>query len=123
MAYGFEEELRNYGSEDSYFASHQKHIKEYRDLVVKAFLDAGMDLTIADGGSCMLVDWSPLKNKLPEEIRSGKDFAKWFVKNVGILGLPATSYYTDEHRYMGENYLRFCFNKVGLFIKIFFLTI
>ncbi|XP_058796468.1 kynurenine aminotransferase-like [Phymastichus coffea] len=110
LAYGFEEEIRNYGLPTSYFVSHREQVKVNRDLVVKAFLDAGMNLTIADGGSCMLVDWSPLKTRLPN-VHGATDFAKWLVANIGILGLPATSYYSEKHQSMGEDYLRFCYNK------------
>lgn len=38
-------------------------------------------------------------------------FTKWMIKNVGIQGIPPTVFYSDEHKNLAENYVRYCFFK------------
>lgn len=39
-------------------------------------------------------------------------FTKWMAKNVGVLAIPPSVFYSEENKSLGENYARFCFIKV-----------
>ena len=39
-------------------------------------------------------------------------FAKWLSKNKGLQGIPPTAFFSEPHKNIGENYIRFCFIKV-----------
>lgn len=57
-----------------------------------------------------------LENKidLSSENDKYKDFrfVKWLSKNIKLQGIPFSAFYTENHKHMAENYLRFCFFKV-----------
>ena len=40
-------------------------------------------------------------------------FAKWLSKNRKLQGIPPSAFFSQEHKYIGENYIRFCFIKVS----------
>lgn len=44
-----------------------------------------------------------------------KDYrmAKWMAKNVGLLGIPPTAFYS-AHKELAEKYIRYCFIKVRI---------
>lgn len=59
---------------------------------------------------------------LKSETDTYKDykFTKWMTKNVGLQGIPPTAFYGEEHKHLGENFVRYCFIKVlGLEINIY----
>jgi len=33
-------------------------------------------------------------------------------KNVGLQGIPPTAFYSEKHKHLGENFVRYCFIKV-----------
>ncbi|XP_058796469.1 kynurenine aminotransferase-like [Phymastichus coffea] len=110
LAFAFEEEIRHFGSAHSYFATHREHVRRLRDMLVEAFADVGLKPVVASGGFCMLVDWTPIKSRVPR-LAGSMDFAMWFIKHIGVLGLPATSYFGEEHKSIGQDYARFCYHK------------
>ncbi|XP_058796471.1 kynurenine aminotransferase-like [Phymastichus coffea] len=111
VASAFEDEIRDFGSPDSYFVSHRRHVQWQRNFLTKAFADVGMRPVVSDGGYCMLVDWTPLRRRFGGKVNGAMDFVKWMIRNVGVLGLPMSSYYGDAHKHMGENFARYCFHK------------
>lgn len=54
------------------------------------------------------------KVKLEEEKDPYRDyrFTKWMTKNVGLQGIPPSAVYSDPHKKLGENFVRYCFIKV-----------
>lgn len=47
------------------------------------------------------------------ESDSQKDyrFTKWMAKNVGILGIPPSAFFSDSHKKLMETFVRYCFVK------------
>jgi kynurenine--oxoglutarate transaminase/cysteine-S-conjugate beta-lyase/glutamine--phenylpyruvate transaminase len=39
-------------------------------------------------------------------------FAKWLSKNRKLQGIPPSAFFSQPHKHIGENYIRFCFIKV-----------
>ena len=39
-------------------------------------------------------------------------FVKFLIKEKGLATIPTTAFYSDEHKNIGENFIRFCFFKV-----------
>ena len=125
MAIIFEEEFARFGQPDSYFVSLANQLLPKRDFIVKFLTDFGMLPTIPEGGYVVLANWTTLENKIKfEENGDNKDyqFTKWMIKNVGILGIPSSAFYSKEHKHLNEDHVRFCFAKVKCYysIKIFF---
>lgn len=38
-----------------------------------------------------------------------KRFTKWMIKNVGLLGIPPSVFFSDDHKTIMENFVRYCF--------------
>ncbi|XP_033229359.1 kynurenine--oxoglutarate transaminase 3 isoform X2 [Belonocnema kinseyi] len=115
VAIGFEEESARFGQPDCYFVSLAKELLPKRDYMAKFLTDVGMSPTIPEGGYFMMANWSGLENKvkLEEEQDANKDyrFTKWMTKNVGVQGIPPSAFYSEEHKHLGEDNVRYCFIK------------
>lgn len=113
---GFEEEMEIFGQENCYFVSLAKELMPKRDYMAKFLTEVGMSPTVPEGGYFMVANWSALANKvnLSEEKDSYKDykFTKWMTKNIGVQGIPPSAFYSDEHKHLGEDNVRYCFGKV-----------
>lgn len=38
-------------------------------------------------------------------------FVKWMAKKWKLLGIPPSAFYSEQHKPLGEDYIRFCFYK------------
>ncbi|XP_076302425.1 kynurenine aminotransferase-like [Lasioglossum baleicum] len=115
VAIGFEQELERFGKPDCYFVSLARELLPKRDYMAKFLSDVGMIPTIPEGGYFMIANWTALKDKVSFEGETDgyKDycFTKWMTKNVGVQGIPPSTFYSSEHKYLGEDNVRYCFIK------------
>lgn len=114
-AIAFEKEMNRLGQEDCYFISIAKELEAKRDFMAKFLVEVGMKPTIPDGGYFMLADWRPLEHKVDLNSESDKyrdyRFTKWMTKNVGVQGIPNSTFYSKGNKSLGENFVRYCFFK------------
>nr|BBA45757.1 kynurenine oxoglutarate transaminase [Pachyrhynchus infernalis] len=114
-ARAFEKELERLGSDESYFVSISKELEPKRAFVAKFLQEAGFKPIIPEGGYFMMADWTPLESlvDLNAETDKYKDyrFTKWMTKNIGLQGIPPSVFYSEEHKSLGENFVRYCFIK------------
>lgn len=115
VARSFEIELSRYNTPDCYFKSLARELLDKRDFLVKALRDNGFNPTVPDGGYFIVADWTKLENKLdlssePDKYKDYR-FTKKFAKEAGILTIPPTAFYSEQHKHLGENFARFCFIK------------
>ncbi|XP_054273639.1 kynurenine aminotransferase [Macrosteles quadrilineatus] len=115
IARGFEVELERLGTPECYFESLARELESKRDYMAKFLTDVGMVPTIPEGGYFMLADWTALGKKvdLSSESDKWKDykFTKWMSKNVKLQGIPPSAFYSEPHKPLGENFVRYCFIK------------
>lgn len=115
-AIAFETELARLNSDECYFNSISRELEPKRDFTAKFLIDAGFKPIIPEGGYFMIADWSALESQvdLKSESDTYKDykFTKWMTKNVGLQGIPPTAFYSEKHKHLGENFVRYCFIKV-----------
>ena len=123
VAIGFEEEFAKLGQPDCYFHSLAKELLPKRDYMAKFLTQIGMSPTIPEGGYFMVANWKALEKyvRLDEETDEYKDyrFTKWMTKNVGVQGIPPSAFYSEDHKHLGEDNVRYCFIKVSKRSKIF----
>ncbi|XP_073836333.1 kynurenine aminotransferase isoform X1 [Musca autumnalis] len=115
VARGFELEMTRLDSPECFFKSLPRELQVKRDFMAKFLQDAGMKPTIPEGGYFMLADWTNLEKKIninsePDKYRDYK-FTKWMTKNMGLQGIPPSAFYSDEHKHLGEDFVRYCFIK------------
>lgn len=115
IAVGFETELKRLKSPDCYFNSISVELKTKRDYMARFLEEVGMTPTIPQGGYFMIAKWSPLASKvdLSKETDARMDyrFTKWMTKTIGLQGIPPSAFYSEPNKYLGEEFVRYCFFK------------
>ncbi|XP_026323345.1 kynurenine--oxoglutarate transaminase 3 [Hyposmocoma kahamanoa] len=115
LAQAFEIELTRQDTPDSIFTVTSRELQPKRDFLVKALRENGFNPTVPEGGYFVVADWTKLKNKIDLSTEADKyadyKFTKKFAKETGVLTIPPTAFYSQEHKSLGENYARFCFIK------------
>ncbi|KAI4459771.1 Pyridoxal phosphate-dependent transferase [Holotrichia oblita] len=115
IALGFEKEFPRLGQNDCYFVSLPKELEPKRKYMADFLREVGMNPTVPEGGYFMVADWTPLASKV--DLNSEKDqykdyrFTKWMTKNVGLQGIPVSAFYSDAHKHIAEDFVRYCFIK------------
>lgn len=76
-------------------------------------LDAGLKPVVPEGGYFLLADISKIAKNFNTDENECKDskFVKYLIKEKGLATIPTTAFYSQEHKYIGENFIRFCFFK------------
>ncbi|XP_065172676.1 kynurenine aminotransferase-like isoform X1 [Atheta coriaria] len=116
IALGFEKEIDRMDNdpENCFFYTIVDELTPKRDFMCKFLAESGMKPVCPEGGYFILADWSPIESQmdLSTEKDKFKDYrmAKWMAKNVGLLGIPPTAFYS-AHKELAEKYIRYCFIK------------
>jgi aminotransferase len=80
---------------DSYFAGLQALYAGKRDLFLNCLRQTGLAFTEPQGAYYVMVDISPLG------FARDMDAAEWFVREVGVAGVPGSSFFREpEHRFI-----------------------
>ncbi|XP_055530039.1 kynurenine aminotransferase [Wyeomyia smithii] len=115
IAVGFEKELQRLSSPECYFNSISGELQSKRDYMAQFLAEVGMNPTLPQGGYFMVADWSSLAPKLDlsseSDTRKDYRFTKWMTKKVGLQGIPPSAFYSEPNKYLGENFVRYCFFK------------
>jgi len=115
LARAFEIELSRLGQPSSYFVQLSQKLREKRDNLAAGLKELGLEPIIPEGGYFLLVDWTSLESKL--DLTGEKDeekdykFVKWLSKTRGLQVIPPSTFYSKEHKHIGEKFVRFCFIK------------
>ena len=103
------------GTEQSYFTSISKELKPKRDRLAHLLQEAGLTPILPEGGYFMLADISKLAEGFSSDEAGGemKDvkFVKYLTREKGLATIPASIFYSNEHKHYAENFIRFCFIK------------
>lgn len=115
VALCFEKEFNNIDNNTAYFQRMSASLQPKRDYFMNVLKKIGFKPTIPEAGYFVMADWSNLAKHadLSAEPDSAKDykFSKWMTKNVKLLGIPPSAFYSKEHKTLAEDYIRFCFFK------------
>lgn len=115
VARAFELELTRLDSPDCYFRSISVDLAVKRDFIARVLEEVGMKPVIPEGGYFIMANWKDLSDKidLSSETDEQRDyrFVKWLSKNRKLQGIPPSAFFSKPHKYIGEDYIRFCFIK------------
>jgi kynurenine--oxoglutarate transaminase/cysteine-S-conjugate beta-lyase/glutamine--phenylpyruvate transaminase len=115
VARGFELEMKRLTSPECYFRSLPAMLESKRDKMAAFLKEVGMNPIIPEGGYFMMADYTPLASKVNFDDGSAESkdykFVKWLTREKKLAGIPPTAFYSEEHKHLGENYIRFCFIK------------
>jgi kynurenine--oxoglutarate transaminase/cysteine-S-conjugate beta-lyase/glutamine--phenylpyruvate transaminase len=109
----FELENSRLDSPECYFNSIAIELKPKRDQLAKLLIDAGLTPIIPEGGYFMMADISKVSKDFVTDDKEIKDakFVKHLIKEKGLATIPTSAFYSDAHKHLAENYIRFCFFK------------
>uniref|UniRef100_A0A6A7FRC2 Kynurenine--oxoglutarate transaminase 3-like n=2 Tax=Hirondellea gigas TaxID=1518452 RepID=A0A6A7FRC2_9CRUS len=115
VALGFEEETARRGTPECYFQALPAQLEVKRDRVVSILTEVGMYPIVPQGGYFILAYVRDIMNKIdvggdPNESRDFR-FVKWLSRNRKLQGIPPSAFYSQEHKNIGEDYIRLCFIK------------
>ncbi|CAH1643697.1 unnamed protein product [Spodoptera littoralis] len=115
IARSMEFELARFDSPDCYFKALARELMPKRDLLVETLRENGFKPTVPESGYFIVADWTKLANKIdlsqePDKYKDYK-FTKKFAKETGVLAIPPTAFYSEPHKHLGEDFVRFCFIK------------
>jgi len=118
IAVGVELEMSRLDSPECFFNAFPRMLLPKRDRMVKFLSAAGMKPIIPDGGYFVMADYSALKWPFDDQkfgnMAEPKDyrFVRWLCKEKRLGGIPPTAFYSQPHKPIAENYIRFCFAKI-----------
>lgn len=92
-------------SNNSYFADLKALFIKKRDLLQNALLQSAFKPLKSDGTYFIIADSSALGYK--DDVALCDDMPKRF----GVAAIPPSAFYSDEHKYLAKNLLRFAFCK------------
>ncbi|XP_049698692.1 kynurenine aminotransferase [Helicoverpa armigera] len=111
----FDYELARRDSPECYLTSLACELRPKRDFVIKSLRENGFNPTVPEAGYFIIADWTNLADKIDLSTEPDKykdyQFTKKFAKETGVLTIPPTAFYSQEHKHLGENFARFCFIK------------
>ncbi|BFZ59307.1 arylformamidase [Saitoella coloradoensis] len=109
IATGFER-----AEEEGYYETTVREYKARYEILCGAFDKLGLPYTIPDGGYFLLVNFArvhiPSDYEFPSTIQSrARDFklAYWLTREIGVVAIPPTEFFTEENWGLAEDYLRF----------------
>ncbi|CAG8628641.1 6071_t:CDS:2 [Ambispora leptoticha] len=112
-AIGFEK-----ADEHNFFDNQIAIYERRREKLIQPFADLGLPYTIPQGSYFLLVNISkirvPENYQFPDIIQKRpKDFkvCYWMAKEIGVVAIPTSEFYSSENHHLGENYARFAFCK------------
>ncbi|CAM6032120.1 unnamed protein product, partial [Sphagnum compactum] len=114
VAVGFEKEIQRMDNPDSYWKELAEMLEPKRDRMAAFLSSVSMNPTIPEGGYFMIADFSKLAERVDLSSESGtKDykFVKWLSKTKKLQGIPTSAFYSEAHKHLAQNLIRFCFIK------------
>lgn len=104
------------GTPDCFFSKYPAMIERKRDYAMRVFKRVDLKVVKPHGAYFLLADYTATLHRcnLEEENDTYKDFryTKWMVKHAGVQFLPATAFFSNKNKKLGENFVRACIMKV-----------
>ncbi|XP_022316015.2 kynurenine--oxoglutarate transaminase 3-like [Crassostrea virginica] len=115
VAIALEKEEQLLGSRECYFYQLSNDMQNRRDRLVKYLQEADLNPVLPGGGYFIVADISKLDSNInkDESAREAFDikFVKWAIVEKKFTVIPLSIFYSKEHQYLGEKYIRICFAK------------
>jgi len=94
------------GLDDEYYHALAADYQVKRDFLAGVLKEAGLRVSLPQGTYFIMADFSPLGFK-------GDDvaFCRWLISEAGVVTIPPSVFYSDEHKPLARNHLRFAFCK------------
>ncbi|KAI8319511.1 PLP-dependent transferase [Martensiomyces pterosporus] len=104
--------------ENDFFSLQRGEYERRRNRLMEIFDDVGLPYVVPNGAYYLLVNASSLK--IPDDygfpdyiVERGPNFklVYFFIKEFGVSGIPPTEFYSEPHKDIAKDYVRFAFCK------------
>lgn len=116
VAQCFEREQQHFGQPSSYFLQLPQAMRLNRDHMIRSLQSVGLKPLVPQGSYFLIADISDFKSRMPDlpgavDEPYDRRFAKWMIKNKGLVAIPVSIFYSRPHQKDFDHYVRFCFVK------------
>ncbi|MGQ9887827.1 MAG: aminotransferase class I/II-fold pyridoxal phosphate-dependent enzyme [Aggregatilineales bacterium] len=91
--------------DNTYYESYQNLYRRKRALLLEGLTAAGFKVIPPEGTYFVMADFSGLFSG------DADSFARYMIEDIGVACIPPGSFYSPEHRSLGDRYVRFAFCK------------
>ena len=85
--------------------------KAKRDMLLNVLQDVGLPPLTPDGSYFILVDTRGQDVPRTAGVRRDVNFCRWLTREVGVVAIPPSPFYSPAHQSLTDNLARFCFCK------------
>ncbi len=98
--------------EDEYYEALRASYEARRDFLVGALQQAGLRVSRPEGTYFVLADFSGLGGAAPASaLADDVAFCRWLTTEVGVAAIPPSAFYSEAHKSLARNWVRFAFCK------------
>ena len=94
--------------DDEYFQSLAQSYQARRDFLLGVLQDMGLRVSVPQGTYFIMADFTPLAI---EGVDDDVNFCRWLIETLGVAAIPPTAFYSEAHKPLGRNWVRFAFCK------------
>ena len=88
----------------NFFENLQSSYQSRRDRMVDVLQRAGFKVFKPAGSFFVMIDW---RGVAPAHVRDDMQFADWLIRDVGVACIPASPFYQECDKHMGQHFARF----------------
>lgn len=88
-----------------YYQAFDALYSQKRTFLLEALTQAGLKPFAPQGTFFIVADFSSVFEG------GSEDFARFLISEIGVASIPTSTFYSPEHRHIGEKYVRFAFCK------------
>ncbi|GMM35328.1 kynurenine--oxoglutarate transaminase [Saccharomycopsis crataegensis] len=118
------EEVNNDKTSNNYMIQNREAYKKKFSILCKGFDELGLPYTKPEGAYYLLVSFKKVKIPedyvFPEELQGrANDFklAYWLIRELGVVAIPPSEFYTKENQHIAETLLRFAVCKDDAYLE------
>jgi N-succinyldiaminopimelate aminotransferase len=94
--------------DDEYFQALAQSYQARRDFLLGVLREVGLKVSVPSGTYFIMADFTPLGI---EGVSDDVGFCRWLIENLGVAAIPPSVFYSDAHKHLGRNWVRFAFCK------------
>jgi N-succinyldiaminopimelate aminotransferase len=91
----------------AYFRDVAVDYEARRDFLDEVLSEAGLQVSVPQGTYFIMANLRAVTNGRGDDV----DFCRWLTTKVGVAAIPPTAFYSDEHKHLGREWVRFAFCK------------
>jgi N-succinyldiaminopimelate aminotransferase len=93
--------------DDEYFEALLADYEAKRDTLAGVLSEAGLKVAVPQGTYFIMANYRAVSNGAADDVA----FCRWLTTEVGVAAIPPTAFYSEEHKHLGRDWVRFAFCK------------